>query len=201
MKTQMIAWMLLLLSTLGLPAQDKAPANLLKNPGFEASDIKNPHMPADWGAFAEKGEPSAFMLVTDNPKEGQKALKLAFEGGSGAKYYGITQRLPVKPGQLVTFACNLRNVSLRDDSYVQISIEWVGGEEQGRKEITRSWGPTAKALDVTTDAYKKIEITAAAPDGAAEMIVVVTIFPASGTDGAILVDDLNVVAKDAATKA
>jgi hypothetical protein len=190
MNTRTIACTLMLMAVT-LLAQDKAPpVNLLKNPGFENPDAKNVNLPADWGVFAEKGEPSAFMLVTE-AKEGGRALKLAFEGKT-ARFYGIGQRIPVKAGQPITFSANVRNVSIREESYVQLSIEWVGGTEQEKKEISRSWGPLSKATDMTTDSWKKFEVTAIAPAGAIEMNIVVTLFPMGGTDGAVLIDDLNV---------
>ena len=193
MKTRMIAclWML---AAVSLMAQDK-PQNVLKNPGFEAKDGKNDSLPADWGIFCEKGDPTAFKLVTENPKEGSQALKMGFDT-SAAKFYGIGQRLPIKPGQSVTFTANFRNMSLRDETYVQISIEWINNADP-KKEISRSWGPTTKATDVSTDSWKKFEVTAVAPPESAEMNIVITLFPVGSPDGAILVDDLNVSVKDA----
>lgn len=186
------------LSTLALMAQDAANQNVLRNPGFETKDEKNEKLPAEWGIFCEKGEPTAFTLVSENAKEGQSALKMAFDT-SASGFYGIGQRIPVKAGQTVTFAAAFRNVSLRDDSYVQISIEWVNGEEP-KKEITRAWGPATKAGDMTTDGWKKFEVTAVAPTGAVEMNIVVTLFPSKSPDGAVLVDDMNVVVKDVEKK-
>ena len=198
MKMRMIAWMLML-STAGLMGQDPAAGNLLKNPGFEAKDSKNERLPSDWGVFAEKGEPSAFVLVAENAKEGAAAFKLAFDT-SASKFLGMGQRIPIKAGQAVNFTAYFRNVSLREESYVQISIEWVSGQEP-KKEISRSWGPVAKAVDLSTDNWKKFDINAVCPPGADEMNIVVTLFPAGGPDGAILIDDLNVTAKDVAKAA
>ena len=196
MKMRMIAWILTFTTVILLAQDNQAPQNLLKNPGFEAPEAGNTNMPAAWGVFAETGEPSAFTLVTNNPKEGASALKLAF-GTSASKFYGVGQRISVKAGQVVTFTAYVRNVSLRDKSYAQLSIEWVNGDEP-KKEISRSWGPVAKAVDVSADSWKKFEMTAVAPAGAVEMNIVVTLFPAGNPDGAILIDDLTVDAKESA---
>lgn len=197
MKTRMIAGLWVLLAA-SLMAQDKAPQNLLKNAGFETKDAKNENLPSDWGVFCEKGDPTAFALVTENPKEGSNAFKLAFDTNA-SKFYGIGQRIPVKPGQIVVYSAYIRNKSLRDESYVQISIEWINGEEP-KKEISRTWGPQSKAVDLTTDGWKKFEVTATAPPGTAEMNIVVTMFPAGSPDGAVFLDDLSVSAKDAPAK-
>ena len=191
-----MAWMLALTTTILLAEDYKAPQNLLKNPGFEAPDPGNTKQPAVWSAFAETGEPIAFTLVTDHPKEGASALKLASDT-SASKFYGIGQQIPVKAGRTVTFTAYFRNVSLRDDSYGQISIEWLNGDEP-KKEISRTWGAVAKAGDLSTDDWKKLEMTAVAPAGTALMNIVVTLFPARSPDGAILVDDLSVSAEDLA---
>lgn len=195
MKTRMIAGLCMLLAT-SLMAQ--APQNLLKNPSFESKDAKNEVVPSDWGIFCEKGDPTAFALVTENPKDGSTAFKIGFDN-LGSKFYGIGQRVPVKAGQTVVYAANIRNKSLRDESYVQISIEWVNGEEP-KKEISRTWGPQSKATDLTTDGWKKFEVTAVAPPGTVEANIVVTMFPAGTPDGAVLLDDFSVTAKDAPAK-
>jgi len=101
MKMRMIAWILTFTTVILLAQDNQAPQNLLKNPGFEAPEAGNTNMPAAWGVFAETGEPSAFTLVTNNPKEGASALKLAF-GTSASKFYGVGQRISVKAGQVVT---------------------------------------------------------------------------------------------------
>ena len=195
MSTRMTVWIFLLSAAI-LQAEDAAPQNLLHNPGFETRDLKNDKMPADWGPFAEKGETTAYMLVTDTPKDGNFALKMAFDNNAST-FYGVLQRLPARAGKQVTWTVFLRNVSMRDESYVQISIEWIG---EDKKEISRSWGPAAKAVDVTTDDWKKFEVVAVAPEGAVEMNTVVTMFPAGSPDGALLLDDASASSKDAPKK-
>jgi hypothetical protein len=192
MKSCLFPWICSLALVLPLVAQD----NLLKNPGFETIDSERALQPADWAPFSDSGEASHVKLEVGTPKEGVHCLRLSFESGP-SKFYGVTQKLAVKAGQELTFAAYFKNISLRDDSYVQLSLEWVGGDG---KEISRAWGPTAKATDISTDEWRKFELTATAPEGTVDAIVVVTLFPAGGSDGSFLIDDLNLYDKALAKK-
>jgi hypothetical protein len=165
----------------------QAEESILQNPGFENTDPKRNGEPADWFPFAESGEVAGILSVqTTGAKEGIQCVRLGFDQKT-SKFLGMTQRVQVQGGKNLNFTVHLKNVSLRDDSYVQLSLEWVGADG---KEISRSWGPVAKTLDLSSDEWRKFELTATAPDGTAAALAVVTVFPASGTDGAILVDDV-----------
>ena len=179
----LVVIMVVVLSGFALRAQE----NLLKNPGFETLDPSKAGGVTDWVPFSEKGGPPLVVAASEGPQEGASAMKVAF-AAPAEKFYGVTQVAPVKAGQAVKFGAQVKNLTLSGDSYAQISLEWLGGPADQKKEVSRNWGPKIDAATASTAGWKKLEMMAPVPEGATDVVAVVTLFPGTSPAGAILVD-------------
>jgi hypothetical protein len=160
--------------------------NVLKNGSFEDEDSGKPGQAADWGGFTQTGEPGTSCISKESAKDGKNAYKVAFEGKT-EQYVGLSQNVPIKAGQKVKLSCFVRNLTLQNQSYAQLGLEW---KDAGGKEVSRDLGEGMNAKNATGTDWTRFEVLATAPPNAESVTVVVTLHASGSTDGAVLLDQI-----------
>lgn len=170
------------LSALPLFAAD----NLLKNGGFEAENRETPGQPYDWGVFTESGVPGPSALSKDASHEGNNSYKLLFEGKLD-RFLGVSQNVPIKPGQKLKLTCYILNLTLQNTTYGQLALEWKNASGQ---EISRDLGEGMTIKNTGTKDWTRFELVSTAPEKTESVTATISLTPAGSTDGSILVDDV-----------
>ena len=169
---------------------------LLSNPGFET-----PVLPAGgwavirqagWQTFTS-GTAELMTLWAGAAHSGNQAVRFVSHGIPNF-YQGLSQAVPVTPGETYQFSVYVKNASthpLKSSVIGQLSIEW---HDAGDNEIGRLWSPAWDAALPATE-WTKFEVAGAAPPTCAKAQCVIVekgqAQPVAG--GVFLVDDASFV--------
>lgn len=183
------------LFALGVAAHG-ALTNHVVNPSFENPPKEERNTPDDWDTFYSQAP--AIQLSSEASRDGEQCVKVTAQGKPEA-YQGLTQRIPVEPGEKYTFEVYVRR-SKEDPpgggAHGQLVIEWLG---RGGKEVSRTvggeWDQSISAIRWTRLSISKVR----APKGAKEALFGIHFIDGTrGSSGAILIDDVAVLS-DAST--
>lgn len=187
-------WLMLLVMATASAAWAAEPKALLTNGDFETPKIaagQTPAKPEGWNGFAS-GPALTEKLTLSAAKAhgGEQALRLSALAVKDG-FSGVTQMATVEAGKtyrLTAFVLNDATQPLAGSLRGQISLEW---KDAAGKEIDRTWGPDCGG-DLSQQQWRRLEMTAKAPAGAAKVNVAVTLHEGPAPQaGALFVDDVN----------
>jgi hypothetical protein len=180
-------WIFLLLagSTPWAGAQESA----LRNPSFELTASERAGEPETWMIFTESGEVGSSRLNLDIAQHGSRSMCLAYDWDRD-HYFGITQEVPVQPGQKLILSGYFRNFGLKGKAHARLGFEWKNKEN---REIGRFQSNKITAVDLSDTDWKRFELSGSSPPKADHVTVTITVFIEDTTEGGILIDSFELV--------
>jgi hypothetical protein len=117
----MIRFLVCLMALRGMfdAAGQPAPANLVRNPGFEQTDAQG--QPADWGGWND-----VWQADDSVARSGSRSAR--FRNADPNRYLLLTQAVPARPGHRYRLACRIKTDNIQgDDSGATACLEWSDG--------------------------------------------------------------------------
>lgn len=186
---QIVAVGVVLAAALRAGAAGASPSsNLLFNPGFEEPAGAGGSMPSDWLDYSTGDHKVTVAL--DDRRSGRQCVRVEAQSKPN-EFQGITQRIPVEPGEKYSFQVYVRNNKqdpMNGTIYGQLAVEW---RDKDDNEIAREWSATWDR-SLSRGTWRRYEIRRIrAPKGAAVAVIGIHVFEGvSGGQGSFFVDDV-----------
>lgn len=158
--------------------------SMLRNPSFELTAPDRPGEPDAWAVFTESGDVGSSRVNYEIAQHGSQSMCLAFDWEKD-KFFGLTQEVPVTPGQKLMLSGYFRNVSMKGGAHIKLGLEWKNAEN---KEIGRFQSNKITVTDLSDKDWKRFDLAGPVPPGADHVTVTITVFIAETTDGSVLID-------------